>query len=70
MKERGRTVSNLVNSPLFLPRQLPGRLIQCVFLEEETDLVARVEKVVVTDVIIIACSELRLPGNHTRIQKQ
>ena len=55
-----RTMPNLVDSLLFFTSQL-AVLVQCVLLEEEPYLVSRVQEVIVTDVVVVASCEFRLP---------
>lgn len=54
-----RTVSNLIHSLLLLPRQL-AVLIDRLLLEEISNLVARSQKIVVPDMIVVPSGELRL----------
>ena len=59
-------MTNLVHRLLLLSRQLPI-LVDSLFLKEVPDLVARVQEVVVANVIIVASSELGLNQNPQRV---
>ena len=55
-----RTVTDLIHCLGLIRRQLPVA-VDGVFFEEVADLIARVQEIVVTDVVLVRCREFRLP---------
>lgn len=62
-----KTMTNLVDGPLLLPRE-DSVVVYGIFFEEIANFVARCEKVVVTDMVIVARGEfgLCLVGGEVR----